>query len=591
MYEIVRRVWNGGLRDDCADTEELRERRTVSATFLLLAIVSLLLAVSLVILDAKHGQQRMPETIWRILLSVVCVFVMMLVQAMTPRRLPLAHLGLGAYYVVSSLSMMDDDIWGSAWTWHLGMPVLATLLTGRAGGLAWTGVSLGTLWWHGVTQIDTGPETLRFAGEVRLVASSLLIMFMTVAAQAFRTAQITAQASLKLAVGELLAEVVTRRAAEATARSSAATANAASEAKARFLATMSHEIRTPMNGVLGAAQLLRQTNLTSEQSDLLNTVHASGEVLLGIINDVLDYSQLESGQVQIERLPVELRSVLEGAVAPLVLRARDKKVDFGVHIDADLPGWVEGDPNRLRQIVLNLAGNALKFTETGSVGVHALLLGDYWRLEVKDTGIGMDPGTIHKLFSPFVQGEVSTRRRFGGSGLGLTIVRHLVLAMNGRHGVESQLGEGSLFWVELPLNVAQPPDGQLSPHMAVTAVPRRILVVDDNPVNRKVAVRMLKRDGHIVTEAENGRLALERMREDRFDVVFMDVQMPEMDGYEATQALRALSEGPCTPVVGLTANALPGDREKVLASGMNDYLAKPVRSEDLRAAVMRWTSG
>ncbi|MEM7676706.1 MAG: response regulator, partial [Myxococcota bacterium] len=325
--------------------------------------------------------------------------------------------------------------------------------------------------------------------------------------------------------------------------------------------------------------------------DLLNTVHASGEVLLSIINDVLDYSQLESGQVQIERLPVELRTVLEGAVAPLMLRARDKEIEFGVHIDEDLPRWVLGDPNRLRQIVLNLAGNALKFTEKGSVGVHALLVGDYWRLEVKDTGIGMDPGTIHRLFSPFVQGEVSTRRRFGGSGLGLTIVRHLVLAMGGRHGVESQSGEGSLFWVELPLAVAQAPDGQTNANKTIVAVPRRILVVDDNPVNRKVAARMLKRDGHIVTEAENGRLALQRLREDRFDVVFMDVQMPEMDGYEATQALRAQSDGVGTPVVGLTANAMPGDREKVLASGMNDYLAKPVRSEDLRAAVTRWTSG
>jgi CheY-like chemotaxis protein len=315
-------------------------------------------------------------------------------------------------------------------------------------------------------------------------------------------------------------------------------------------------------------------------------------MLLDLINDVLDLSRLDAGGVVFEDVAVDLRSLLVNTTAPVSLRARAKGIQLQTSVADDVPRWIHGDPTRLRQILLNLTSNAAKFTEDGGIRVHIEAAGDRYRIIVADTGIGIPTAAQATLFEPFVQAEASTTRRFGGSGLGLSIVWRLVTGMGGSITVHSEPDAGSTFTVELPLAVSE------APSAAPSFVPSggfdrslRVLVVDDNPVNRMVASRMLAKLGHRVVDVESGAEALCRLRETAFDAVFMDVQMPDMDGLTATRALRQLP-GPAsaTVVIGLTANALPGDRDAVLEAGMDDYLAKPVRLQDLQAALGRWQS-
>lgn len=372
-----------------------------------------------------------------------------------------------------------------------------------------------------------------------------------------------------------------------------AKAERANRFKTDFLATASHEIRTPLNAILGVTELLETSTLSVQQKEDVATVRAAARVLLHLINDLLDLSKIESGCLKVESIPMALGETIRKAVWMVTAQAEHKNILLRSDLAAGLPEYLIGDPSRLGQILLNLLGNAVKFTDSGFVTLRCRLASSNpprIRFEVEDTGIGIPESAQPGIFQPFVQADASMTRRFGGTGLGLAICRRLIEAMGGEIGVQSTPGAGSLFWFEVPVKLAPAPQPVVANVAAASSLAGcRVLVVEDNPVNQKVAMRLLERLGCTPVLASDGVEAVRLFQPGRFDAILMDCRMPLMDGLEATRAIRAAEANRVrTPVIALTANAMEEERNACFASGMDDYLTKPVSLEVLRKALGEW---
>ena len=417
------------------------------------------------------------------------------------------------------------------------------------------------------------------------VAFWITIIYGAGISRAFSVGETKALEKKRETLSELQDELEIRIRAEEEALS-------ASKAKGSFLAVMSHEIRTPLNGILGTAQVLQRAPLRPEDAESIETIQNCGQSLLIILNDILDISKIESERLILESIPFDLWATIRRISQLQQANIAAKNLRFEFHLDETVPQWVKGDPTRIGQVLLNLLSNATKFTERGAIAVYVQPRENHTYFAVADTGIGISKQAQARLFQPFEQAESSTSRRFGGTGLGLSISRQLVELMGGQLEVKSELGEGSLFWFEIPLSKAEPPDeSTIDSDYSNLKRPKLTLVVDDNEINRTVARKLLESHGFQVLCAECGAEALIYLKQHKdIGFVLMDVHMPEMDGCETTRRIRSIQAFSQLPVLGLTGNTTAEEYHRALNSGMDECISKPYRIGEVLDAWQRLQS-
>ncbi len=368
------------------------------------------------------------------------------------------------------------------------------------------------------------------------------------------------------------------------------------QARSTFMANVSHEIRTPVNGILGMTGLLLDSKLTEEQRTHLEAVNSSAQGLLALINDILDYAKVESGKLDIEKVNFNLYDLFDESYNSFKYLAEQKGLTIKIELPENKTSYYLGDAGRIRQVLSYLLGNAIKFTNQGEILIKTSVKNlssaqTQIYVEIKDTGIGVSSESLSKLFKPFNQVDSSSRRKHGGIGLGLSLAKQLIELMQGQIGVHSTLDKGSTFWFTLPLEAGTTPKASEDQQNFISApYPARVLVVEDNQINQMVAVKMLDKFGYKSLAVANGKEALLALRESNYDLVLMDCQMPEMDGYEATAQIRKDSQIKNTqiPIIAMTANAFASDKERCLQVGMNDYLTKPMTPKTLSEAIYKW---